>query len=378
MSNTKYEDNLELLINYHTTKDIRIRNEIVLNNMGLVHAVAHKMVHCCDLPLDDLIQIGVTGLIRAVERFDPEKKCKLSSVAVLFINGAILQFIRDKGRLIKVPRTLQETHQKIKRYAQKHGLTYERAALALDIPLNLAEECATACNQHNSELPESLSDEQQEELDRITPLINQLPELHAAIINGLYINRIPISELIKLHGMGAKKIRQTEKEGLEKLRAIANGRVKCPRCQSYDTVKRGNRYSCKSCRYWFRINPKPVGKVGSDAELKIKIIEAIESGKSLQWCEMFLGVDASTACKWRKRYAIDKSINLLINRHMALIEQWKLTAKFADIAELIGKSCPATVEREAALEALTVALSKAQLACNATAAVKSTPAKTGK
>lgn len=378
MSNTKYEDNLELLINYHTTKDIRIRNKIVLNNMGLVHRVAHKMVHCCDLPLDDLIQIGVTGLIRAIERFDPEKKCKLSSVAVLFINGAILQFIRDKGRLIKVPRTLQETHQKIKRYAQKHGLTYERAALALDIPLNLAEECATACNQHNSELPESLSDEQQEELDRITPLINQLPELHAAIINGLYINRIPISELTKLHGMGAKKIRQIEKEGLEKLRAIANGRVKCPKCQGYDTVKRGNRYSCKSCKYWFRINPKPVGKIGSDAELKIKIIEAIESGKSLQWCEMFLGVDASTACKWRKKYAIDKSINLLINRHMALIEQWKLTAKFADIAEFIGKNCPATVEREAALEALTVAMNKSQLACNATAAVKSTATKTGK
>lgn len=191
MSSTKHEDNIELLINYHTTKDIRIRNKIVLNNMGLVYRVAHKMVHCCDLPLDDLIQIGVTGLIRAIERFNPEKKCKLSSVAMLFINGAILHFIRDKGRLIKVPRTLQETHQKIKRYVQKHRVAYKQAALALDIPLDLAEECATACNQYNLELPELLSDEQQEELDRITPLISQLPELHATIINGLYFNRTP-------------------------------------------------------------------------------------------------------------------------------------------------------------------------------------------
>lgn len=180
------------------------------------------MVHCCDLPLDDLIQIGVTGLIRAIERFNPEKKCKLSSVAMLFIDGAILHFIRDKGRLIKVPRPLQETHQKIKRYAQKHRVAYKQAALALDIPLDLAEECATACNQHNLELPELLSEEQQEELDRITPLINQLPELHATIINELYFNKIPIGELTRLHGMGAKKIRQIEKEGLEKLRAIAN------------------------------------------------------------------------------------------------------------------------------------------------------------
>ncbi|MFM6725919.1 MAG: sigma factor [Dolichospermum sp.] len=94
---TKYDDNLPLLLNYHETKDIKIRNRIVINNMGLVYEVAHKMAYCCDLPLDDLIQIGSTGLIRAIERFDPEKKCKLSSIAVLFINGAILQFIRDKG-----------------------------------------------------------------------------------------------------------------------------------------------------------------------------------------------------------------------------------------------------------------------------------------
>ena len=374
----KYDDNLPLLLNYHTTKDIRIRNKIVLNNMGLVHKVAHKMTYCCDLPLDDLIQIGATGLIRAIERFNPDKKCRLSSLAVLFINGAILQFIRDKGRLIKVPRKLQEIHQRIKRYAQKHGVTYEQAALALDIPLDLAKECATACNQNNSELPDSLTDEQQEELDRITPLINQLPEFHAAIINGLYINKIPVSELARLHGIGTRKIRQIEKEGLEKLRAIANNRVKCPKCQSYHTVKRGARYSCKSCKYWFRVNPKPVGNIGRDVELKIKIIEAIEAGKSLQWCEIFLGVDATTACKWRKKYVIDSSTNLLINRHMALTEQWQLTAKFADLADFLVKKCPPTTEREAALEALTVAMNKSWTACTAAAAVKPASAKIGK
>ncbi|MFM6252603.1 MAG: hypothetical protein ACKPEQ_26230, partial [Dolichospermum sp.] len=94
-----------------------------------------------------------------------------------------------------VPRTLQETHQKIKRYTQKHGVTYEQAALALGISLDLAKECATACNQITDELPDALTGEQQEELDRITPLINQLPELQRVIINGLYINKIPVGEL---------------------------------------------------------------------------------------------------------------------------------------------------------------------------------------
>ncbi|MFM5898747.1 MAG: sigma-70 family RNA polymerase sigma factor [Dolichospermum sp.] len=370
MINKKYDDNLPLLLNYHETKDIRIRNRIVVNNMGLVYEVAHKMAYCCDLPLDDLIQIGSTGLIRAIERFDPEKKCKLSSIAVLFINGAILQFIRDKGRLVKVPRTLQETHQKIKRYTQKHGVTYEQAALALGISLDLAKECATACNQITDELPDALTGEQQEELDRITPLIDKLPELQRVIINGLYINKIPVGELGRLHGMGIRKIREIETEALEQLRLIANNRVKCPKCQSYHTVKRGLRYSCKNCKYWFRVNPKPVGNVGHDTELKIKVIEAIESGKSLQWCELFLGIDTTTACKWRKKYAIDKEINLLINRHMAFTEQWQLTAKFTDLANFLIKNTADSSQREEALEALNVALLKSQAACTVKVPVK--------
>ncbi|MFM6248567.1 MAG: sigma factor-like helix-turn-helix DNA-binding protein, partial [Dolichospermum sp.] len=100
------------------------------------------------------------------------------------------------------------------------------------------------------ELPDALTGEQQEELDRITPLINQLPELQRVIINGLYINKIPVGELGRLHGMGIRKIRQIETEGLEQLRLIANNRVKCPKCQSYHTVKRGLKYSCKNCKYW--------------------------------------------------------------------------------------------------------------------------------
>ena len=100
--------------------------------MGLVGHVAGKMAACCTVPREELIQIGAEGLIKSVERFDPAKKIKLSSYAVPFIYGAMAQFIRDKARMVKVPRSLQETHQKLKRYAQKHGVTYEQAAKYLD------------------------------------------------------------------------------------------------------------------------------------------------------------------------------------------------------------------------------------------------------
>ncbi|MFM6344291.1 MAG: hypothetical protein ACKPFK_03970, partial [Dolichospermum sp.] len=89
-----------------------------------------------------------------------------------------------------------------------------------------------------------------------------------------------------------------------------------------------------------------------------------------QWCELFLGIDTTTACKWRKKYAIDKEINLLINRHMALTEQWQLTAKFTDLANFLIKNTADSPQREEALEALNVALLKSQAACTVKVPVK--------
>ncbi|MFM6349619.1 MAG: hypothetical protein ACKPFK_31440, partial [Dolichospermum sp.] len=94
------------------------------------------------------------------------------------------------------------------------------------------------------------------------------------------------------------------------------------------------------------------------------------SGKSLQWCELFLGIDTTTACKWRKKYAIDREIKLLTYRHMALTDYWQLTAKVADLAGFLIKNTPDSPQREEALEALNVALVKLQAACTIKVPVK--------
>ena len=87
-----------------------LRNRIVQMNSRLVQQVASRMVHRCSLDFDDLVQIGHLGLIKAVERFDPNTGYAFSSFAVPLIRGEILHYIRDHVNPIRVSRRLLELH----------------------------------------------------------------------------------------------------------------------------------------------------------------------------------------------------------------------------------------------------------------------------
>lgn len=92
---------------------LRWRNAVVQENLPLVYAMASRLRHGSDIPLEDLAQVGSIGLIRAVEAFDPSRRVRLSSFAVPYVRGAILHEIRDRGALVRIPRTLWDLRQQI-------------------------------------------------------------------------------------------------------------------------------------------------------------------------------------------------------------------------------------------------------------------------
>lgn len=96
--------------------DKAARDAMVEKNTGLVWSVAHRYKNR-GLELDDIFQIGIIGLIKAVDKFDVQYGVEFSTYAVPMIAGEIRRYIRDDG-IIKVSRSIKENAWKIKKAMQ--------------------------------------------------------------------------------------------------------------------------------------------------------------------------------------------------------------------------------------------------------------------
>jgi RNA polymerase sigma-B factor len=97
---------------YADTQDTAIRTELVTAHMGLAEYLARRFTNRGE-PLDDLVQVGAVGLIKAVDRFDVERGVKLSTFAAPNIAGEIKRHFRDRGWSVRVPRDIQELNAKL-------------------------------------------------------------------------------------------------------------------------------------------------------------------------------------------------------------------------------------------------------------------------
>ncbi len=97
----------ELFQEYHRTRDPKLREQLILAHANLVRFLARKFANRGE-PLDDLIQVGMIGLINAIDRFDPGRNIRFATYATPTIVGEIRRHFRDRGWAIKVPRRLQE------------------------------------------------------------------------------------------------------------------------------------------------------------------------------------------------------------------------------------------------------------------------------
>ena len=87
--------------------DKNARDILVERNMGLVYTIARRFCgRGCEM--EDLIQIGSIGLLKAIDKFDIHFEVRFSTYAVPMITGEIKRFLRDDG-IIKVSRSLKET-----------------------------------------------------------------------------------------------------------------------------------------------------------------------------------------------------------------------------------------------------------------------------
>lgn len=125
-----------LLHRYHVEGDLRARQELIERMLPFVRRVARRYAGRGE-PLDDLIQVGCIGLLKAIDRFDVSRGVRLASFAEPNVAGEIKRHFRDNGWSVHMPRNLQELNADITRARERLGVTLGRPPTVRDLAEHL-------------------------------------------------------------------------------------------------------------------------------------------------------------------------------------------------------------------------------------------------
>ena len=133
----------EWLKQYRETKDTELKTKtralIVARMLPIIKRIAHNIARRAYDPVDDLIQAGSIGLLKAIDSFSVERNSSFKFYAGSLIIGEMRHYIRDKMNTIKVPRHIQELSYRINSFIgtltvdQLNDLTSEYVAKALNV-----------------------------------------------------------------------------------------------------------------------------------------------------------------------------------------------------------------------------------------------------
>jgi RNA polymerase sigma-B factor len=237
-------DDTILLRRYHEDGDLAARGQLIEQSMPLVRSLARRYSSRGE-QLEDLIQIGAIGLIKAIDRFDLDRGVELTTYATPNISGEIKRHFRDKGWAVRVPRGLQELHSQLSRLtdqltvqlgrsptipelAQAAGVEEERALEALESGRAYASLSLSGDGDHPDPLESVGSEEHQyrvsEDRAVLAPGFRALDERERRILQLRFFDGLTQSQIAQRIGISQMHVSRLIRRSLETIReAIAGG-----------------------------------------------------------------------------------------------------------------------------------------------------------
>ena len=217
----------ERFVRFAATGDEALRNELVLEHQGLALAFARRYARSGRD--DDLEQIALEALIRAIDRFEPERDVRFSTYAARVIDGRLKQHFRDDSWDIRVPRSMKQLAVAVRtttseltnelgrvpspaELADRLGVTVDQIALALD----------AANAQRTNELEtDPSSDETWDMVDTgliVPELLNSLPEQERVVVSLRFFGERSQSQIAERIGVSQMQVSRLLRRALERLR----------------------------------------------------------------------------------------------------------------------------------------------------------------
>src|SRR6202789_861331 len=203
---------------YAETHDSTLRDDLVAAHLGLAEYLARRFATRGE-PLDDLVQVASLGLLKAVDRFDPERGVEFSTYATHTIVGEIKRHFRDKGWAIRAPRRMQELYLRLGKVVatlgQELGRSPTIAELATEVKVSEEEvlealEAGQAYRSTSLDAPTGSEDgetlatriggedpslEDAESRATLSPLLAQLPPRERLILHMRFFDGLTQSEI---------------------------------------------------------------------------------------------------------------------------------------------------------------------------------------
>lgn len=172
-----HQQTMDKINQYQLTHDEKIKEELVLSNLKLVLSIVQKYNQRTS-NLDDLFQVGIIGLMKAIENFNTQLNVHFSTYAVPLIIGEVKRYLRDNSPL-RIPRSMRDLAYKAllenEAYIRKHNQEPQMKELAslLDVNEKLLVEALSSTNSVTS-LSQEISHDGQSNIE----LVSQIPHPH--------------------------------------------------------------------------------------------------------------------------------------------------------------------------------------------------------